>query len=98
MSEKKKGKPAPKPDTKADKKTSETVHLSAEDLRKISGGARSNTPPPKTNPSPLPVVSEFALLGCSNSATQPGCLRLEIDPRLAPLDVFDGVQGVFLFR
>jgi hypothetical protein len=54
MGEKKKEKPAPKPDTKADKKTSETVNLSAEDLRKISGGAIA-TPPggnrPKTNTS-----------------------------------------------
>jgi len=54
MGEKKKEKPAPKPDTKADKKTSVTVNLSAEDLRKISGGAIA-TPPggnrPKTNTS-----------------------------------------------
>ncbi len=28
-----------RPETKTDKKGSETVHLSAEDLRKISGGA-----------------------------------------------------------
>ncbi len=48
MGEKKKEKPAPKPETKADKKTSETVHLSAEDLRKISGGAAIHNPPPKT--------------------------------------------------
>lgn len=39
MGEKKKEKPAPRPDTKADKKASETVNLSAEDLRKISAGA-----------------------------------------------------------
>ena len=43
MSDKKKKneKSAPRPDTKADKKTSETVNLSAEDLRKISGGAKA---------------------------------------------------------
>ncbi len=40
MSDKKKNeKSTSQPDTKADKKTSETVHLSAEELRKISGGA-----------------------------------------------------------
>jgi hypothetical protein len=39
MVDKKKEKPTPKPETKEDKKASETVHLSAEDLRKISGGA-----------------------------------------------------------
>ncbi len=44
MSENKKEKPAPKQDTKADKKTSETVHLSAEDLRRISGGASATGP------------------------------------------------------
>ena len=37
MSENKKEKPAPKQDAKADKKTSETVHLSAKDLRKSPG-------------------------------------------------------------
>ncbi len=42
MSDKKKNeKSTPQPDTKADKKASETVHLSAEELRKISGGANS---------------------------------------------------------
>ncbi len=44
MSENKKEKPAPKQDAKADKKTSETVHLSAEDLRKISGGGSATGP------------------------------------------------------
>jgi hypothetical protein len=52
MSEKKpREKPMPKPDKKVDHKTSETVHLSAEELRKISGGAGGtaggkNQPPP----------------------------------------------------
>ena len=43
--EKKEKKSAPKPETKADKKGSETVHLSAEDLRKISGGSKATKPP-----------------------------------------------------
>ena len=48
MSDKKKNeKPASQPDTKADKKTSETVHLSAEELRKISGGV-TGTPTTET--------------------------------------------------
>ncbi len=47
MGEKKKEKPAPKPDTKVEKKTSETVNLSAEELRKISGGAGVGTTGPK---------------------------------------------------
>lgn len=47
MSDKKKKneKSTPQTDTKADKKVSETVHLSAEDLRKISGGATATKPP-----------------------------------------------------
>ena len=45
MSDKKNEKPASQPDTKADKKTSETVHLSAEELRKISGGTDTPKPP-----------------------------------------------------
>ena len=50
MSDKKKHeKSAPQPDTKADKKTSETVNLSAEELRKISGGATAPKQP-KTGP------------------------------------------------
>jgi len=50
MSDKKKNeKSAPRPDTKADKKTSETVQLSAEELRKISGGATAPKQP-KTGP------------------------------------------------
>jgi hypothetical protein len=32
-------------ETKQEKKTSETVHLSAEELRKISGGATQVNPP-----------------------------------------------------
>jgi hypothetical protein len=48
MAEKKPEKPAPKSETKADQKTSETVNLSAEELRKISGGG-SATLPPRTN-------------------------------------------------
>ena len=39
-------KPAPKPDAQADKKTSETVHLSAEELRRISGGTHATGPKP----------------------------------------------------
>ena len=46
MSDKGKSKkPEPKPENPADKKTSETVHLSAEELRKISGGAATHPPP-----------------------------------------------------
>jgi len=46
MSDKKKNeKPKSQPDTKADRKTSETVNLSAEELRKISGGATASNPP-----------------------------------------------------
>ncbi len=52
MSDKKKHeKSPPKPDTKGEKKTSETVHLSAEELRKISGGAAA---PKGPNPKPGP--------------------------------------------
>ena len=40
-------KPAPKPEGKEDKKTSETVHLSAEELRKISGGGFTQPLAPK---------------------------------------------------
>jgi hypothetical protein len=47
---KKKDKPAPKPDAKDEKKTSETVHLSAEELRKISGGAGVGGINPGNNP------------------------------------------------
>ncbi len=47
MGEKKKERPTPKPETKADKKTSETVHLSAEELRKISGGLAPSIIPPE---------------------------------------------------
>ena len=52
MSEKKPHeKPAPKADKKAEQKTSETVHLSAEELRKISGGAGgTNTQGPGHGP------------------------------------------------
>jgi len=39
-------KPETKPETNPEKKTSETVHLSAEELRKISGGAVAGNPPP----------------------------------------------------
>ena len=44
-------KPAPNPDKKAEQKTSETVHLSAEELRKISGGqaALLSLLPPQTS-------------------------------------------------
>jgi len=46
MSDKKpQEKPVPKQEVKADQKTSETVHLSAEELRKISGGAIAPKPP-----------------------------------------------------
>jgi hypothetical protein len=38
----------PKPEPEAEKKTSETVHLSAEELRKISGGSGA----PVQNPHP----------------------------------------------
>jgi hypothetical protein len=38
-------KPAPKADPKADPKKSETVNLSAEELRKISGGSSTGVPP-----------------------------------------------------
>jgi hypothetical protein len=38
-------KPAPKADPKADPKKGETVNLSAEELRKISGGAATPVPP-----------------------------------------------------
>jgi hypothetical protein len=40
------GKEAPQAPSKAEQKTSETVHLSAEELRKISGGATGVPPPP----------------------------------------------------
>ncbi len=46
MAEKKKEKTKPKPDPKAkEKKGSETVNLSAEELRKISGGGAVTTYP-----------------------------------------------------
>jgi hypothetical protein len=35
---------------KAKPQTSETVHLSAEELRKVSGGGHLPPPPPKTGP------------------------------------------------
>jgi hypothetical protein len=38
-------KPAPKAEPKPDPKKSETVNLSAEELRKISGGAAQGLPP-----------------------------------------------------
>ncbi len=41
-----------KPETEAEKKKTETVHLSAEELRRIAGGA---TVPPKTPPPGTPV-------------------------------------------
>jgi hypothetical protein len=49
MSDKSKEKPQPrqqgdKPDQ--NQKTSDTVHLSAEELRKISGGQMTTSPPP----------------------------------------------------
>ncbi len=48
MSTKEKNQKAdPKPQTEPEQKTSETVHLSAEELRKISGGQTSMIPPPK---------------------------------------------------
>jgi hypothetical protein len=50
MGDKKKAKPAPKPGTKSDKKTSETVQLSADELRKISGGAVAGGPKPGVKP------------------------------------------------
>jgi hypothetical protein len=50
MAEKKKDKSDRKSETKAETrpetKTSETVHLSADELRKISGGAGAPGPPP----------------------------------------------------
>jgi len=39
-----------KPDAEPDKKKTETVHLSSEELRRISGG-KTNPPPP-----PPPVI------------------------------------------
>jgi len=46
MSDKNKNeKSKPKGETKSDKKTSETVNLSAEELRKISGGTKVTQPP-----------------------------------------------------
>jgi hypothetical protein len=39
-----------KPKSKSDSKKTETVHLSPEELRKISGGLAKNNP----NPSPIP--------------------------------------------
>jgi hypothetical protein len=39
-----------KPDEKSRKKVAETVQLSAEDLRKISGGATNPKPPPIPTP------------------------------------------------
>ena len=48
MSDKKKNdKSTSQGDSKADKKTSETVHLSADELRKISGGTIATPPGPK---------------------------------------------------
>jgi hypothetical protein len=44
-------KPAPSSETEAEKKVSETVNLSAEELKRISGGAAvSPSPKPITNP------------------------------------------------
>ncbi len=44
----KKNKPESKTESKSDKKTTETVQLSADELRRISGGKGvSNPPPPK---------------------------------------------------
>jgi len=46
MSDKKEQqKSAPKPGTKADSNKTETVQLSAEELKKISGGAHTPAPP-----------------------------------------------------
>lgn len=39
-----------KPGVDKESKTSETVNLSAEELRRISGGAVTHSPPPKPNP------------------------------------------------
>jgi hypothetical protein len=50
MADKKRDKPEPKREAKQEgkpeKKVSETVHLSAEELRKISGGLTHPLPPP----------------------------------------------------
>jgi len=45
MADKKHEKPKPKPETKPEKKPAETVNLSAEELRKISGGVFVRVPP-----------------------------------------------------
>jgi len=48
MADKKDEKSAPKTETKPEKQAVETVQLSAEELRKISGGAISPKIPPRT--------------------------------------------------
>ena len=52
MADKKRDKSGPKREVKREgkpeQKSSETVNLSAEELRKISGGAIQPAPPPKT--------------------------------------------------
>jgi hypothetical protein len=45
MSEKRAEKREPKQEKKAEKKAAETVNLSAEELRKISGGTQAVAPP-----------------------------------------------------
>jgi hypothetical protein len=40
-------KSAPKTEQATEKKGSDTVHLSAEELRKLSGGIATSTPPPQ---------------------------------------------------
>ena len=55
MSDKKEQqKSAPKPDTKADSNKTETVQLSAEELKKISGGAHTPAPPSPEAPGETP--------------------------------------------
>jgi hypothetical protein len=49
---KKRDKTPPTPDPKKGQKTSETVHLSAEELRKISGGVANPTPGPSKGRTP----------------------------------------------
>jgi hypothetical protein len=47
-----KEKAGPKPDPNLDKKASETVNLSAEELRRISGGGGVINNPPNPQPPP----------------------------------------------
>jgi hypothetical protein len=44
-----------KPKAETEKKPVETVHLTAEELRKISGGAAAPPPNPAPSPKPTPL-------------------------------------------